>query len=192
MEWVDLIRKYNPYNDQEKKDKELILHCIYIFDDILTRKNKIAHITSSAFIVNKAKDKVLMVHHNIYNSWSWVGGHADGEKDLLAVAIKEAKEETGIKNVRPISCEIFSLDILTVLGHIKRGEYVSPHLHLSVTYLVEADEEEFLIVKADENSDVKWIPIDKVNIYSKEPHMKKVYTKLISKIFLKFKEKQNE
>ena len=61
MEWIDLIREYNPYNGQEEKDKELILHCIDIFDDILIRKNKIAHVTSSAFIVNKAKDKVLMV-----------------------------------------------------------------------------------------------------------------------------------
>ncbi|MBZ9608184.1 NUDIX hydrolase [Clostridium estertheticum] len=182
MEWIELIRGYNPYNEQEKKDKELILHCISIFDDILTRENKIAHITSSVYIVNKTKDKVLMVHHNIYNSWSWVGGHADGEKDLLAVAIKEAKEETGVKNVFPITSEIFSLEILTVLGYIKRGEYVSSHLHLSVAYLVEGDENELLIVKADENSNVKWVPIDEVSTYVSEAHMQKVYKKLISKI----------
>ena len=182
MDWIESIRNYEAYNEQEKKDKELILHCIEIFDDILTRDNKIAHITSSAFIINKAKDKVLMVHHNIYNSWSWVGGHADGEKDLLAVAIKEAKEETGVKNIYTINSEIFSIDVLTVLGHIKRGEYVSPHLHLSVAYLVEVDENEPLIIKADENSGVKWVPIDEVNVYSSEPHMQKVYKKLILKI----------
>ena len=182
MDWIDLIRKYKPCNEQEEKDKELILHCIDIFDDILTRENKIAHITSSAFVVNKTKDKVLMVHHNIYNAWSWTGGHADGEKDLVAVAIKEAMEETGVKNIIPVSKEIFSIDILPVIGHIKRGEYVSAHLHLSIAYLVLADENELLIVKADENSDVKWIPIDEVNTYSNEPHMQKVYAKLISKI----------
>lgn len=182
MDWIKIIRKYNPYNEQEEKDKEIILQCIDKFDDILTRDNKIAHVTSSAFVVNKTKDKVLMVHHNIYNSQSWTGGHTDGEKDLLAVAIKEAKEETGVENILPINLEVFSLDILPVLGHIKRGEYVSAHLHLSVAYLVEADENELLIVKADENSDVKWIPIDEVNTYSNEPHMQKVYKKLISKI----------
>ncbi|MEW9097392.1 MAG: NUDIX hydrolase [Clostridiaceae bacterium] len=182
MNWIEQIRKYNPYNEQEKKDKEIILYSINALDNILTRDNEVAHITSSAFVVNKTKDKVLMIHHNIYNSWSWTGGHADGEEDLLGVAIKEVKEETGINNVRPVIEDIFSLDILPVLGHRKRGKYISPHLHLSVAYLLEGDENELLIVKADENSDVKWIPIEEVNIYSNEPHMKKVYDKLISKV----------
>lgn len=182
MNWVQLIKDYIPYNEQEKKDKELIEYCITNFDDILTRDNSIAHITSSGFVVNKIKDKVLMVHHNIYNSWSWTGGHADGEGNLLTVALKEAREETGVINIHPVTPHIFSLDILPVLGHVKKGNYISAHLHLSVAYLVEADEDELLIVKIDENSAVKWIPIDQVNLYSNEPHMQKVYEKLISKI----------
>ncbi|MCB2297901.1 NUDIX hydrolase [Clostridium tagluense] len=182
MNWINSIRNYTPYNEQEKKDKELIEYCINKFDDILTRDNRIAHITSSGFVVNKTKDKVLMVHHNIYNSWSWTGGHADGEDDLLAVAIKEASEETGVKNISPVTSQILSLDLLPVLGHVKNGNYVSAHLHLSLAYLIQADEDEPLIVKADENSAVKWIPIDEVNLYSDEPHMQKVYEKLICKI----------
>jgi 8-oxo-dGTP pyrophosphatase MutT (NUDIX family) len=182
MSWTSLIKNYTPCCEQEKKDKELITYCMDKFDDILTRDNGIAHITSSGFVVNKTKDKVLMVHHNIYNSWSWTGGHADGEEDLLAVAIKEAREETGVKNIKPVTSQILSLDILPVLSHIKKGNYISSHLHLSVAYLVEADETESLIVKTDENSAVKWIPIEEVNLYSNEPHMQKVYEKLISKI----------
>lgn len=182
MNWIDSIKKYNPYNEQEKKDKEIILQCIDTFNNILTRDNEIAHITSSAFVVNKTKDKVLMVYHNIYNSWSWTGGHADGEEDLLAVAIREVSEETGVKNIQPVISDIFSLDILTVIGHIKRGKYVAPHLHLSIAYLVEVDENQKLVVKEDENSGVKWIPIEEVNTYSNEPHMQKVYQKLIDKI----------
>ncbi|MCK4261007.1 MAG: NUDIX hydrolase [Halanaerobiales bacterium] len=179
---IDLIKSYKPYDEQEEKDKEMILKCIDTFEDILIRDNEIAHITSSAFVVNKTKDKVLMVHHNIYNTWSWTGGHADGDGNLLAVAIKELKEETGVKNSHPVSLDIFSLDILPVLGHIKRGKYVSAHLHLSVAFLVEADENDLLIVEEDENSGVKWIPINEVNEHTNEPHMKKVYKKLISKI----------
>ncbi len=182
MNWVDSIKTYTPYNEQEKKDKDIILYCIDKFDDILTRENEIAHITSSAFVVNSARNKVLMVHHNIYNSWSWTGGHADGDDDLLGVAMREVNEETGVNNIHPISSEVFSLDMLTVLGHVKRGRYVSPHLHLSVSYLLEGDEKEQLIVKEDENSGVKWVPIEEVNIYSNEPHMQKVYEKLICKV----------
>jgi 8-oxo-dGTP pyrophosphatase MutT (NUDIX family) len=152
------------------------------FKDVLTRNNQVAHFTSSAFTINRASDKVLMIHHNIYNSWSWIGGHADGEEDLLAVAVKELSEETGVKNIRPLSPDIFSLDVLTVLGHTKNGKYVSPHLHLSVTFLIEADENDLLRVKEDENSGVRWIPLDEINIYSTELHMHKVYDKLIDKV----------
>lgn len=182
MNWTDSINKYIPYNEQEEKDKEVIIKYSNMFDNILTRDNDIIHITSSAFVINKNKDKALMVHHNIYNSWAWTGGHADGEEDLLFVAIKEVKEETGVKNIIPVSSEIVSIDILPVFGHMKKGKYVSSHLHASIAYLIEADENELLIIKPDENSGVKWIAIDEIKLYSNEPHMIKVYEKIISKI----------
>ncbi len=182
MNWVDAIKQYKPYNEQEKKDKELIVYYIDTFDDVLKRDNEMVHVTSSAFVVNKTKDKVLVVHHNIYNSWSWTGGHADGEEDLLAVALAELKEETGVVSAQPLSTQIFALDILPVVGHVKRGNYVSAHLHISVAFLVEADEQEALMIKEDENSGVTWIPMDEMISYSSEPHMQKVYEKIISKI----------
>jgi len=61
----------------------------------LLRDNEIAHITSSGFILNKSLDKALLIHHNIRNVWAWTGGHADGNSNLLEVAIQEAVEETG-------------------------------------------------------------------------------------------------
>jgi len=182
MNYIDLIKKYKPCNEQETKDKEIIIRYLDMFDDILTRDNELIHITSSAFIVNKNRDKTLMIHHNIYNSWCWTGGHADGESDLLLVAINEAKEETGIKNILPVSNASYSLDILPVFGHMRKGKYISSHLHISVAYLIEADENEPLTVKPDENSDVKWIPIDEIGTYSTEPHMKYIYNKIIYKI----------
>lgn len=181
MAWIELIKQYQPFNEQEIKDKELILHCIDTFGDILSRQNEIAHITSSALVVNHARTKVLMVHHNIYHSWSWTGGHADGDPDLLAVAIKELTEETGVQKTLPVSSHIFSLDILPVLGHIKNGQYVPAHLHLSVAFLIEADENDPLVVKEDENSAVRWIPIDEMATYSTEPHMQNLYRKLVSR-----------
>ena len=183
MKWIKPIKEYKPFNEQESKDKEIILKAINDFDDVLTRNNEIAHLTSSTFVVNKSRDKVLMVHHNIYNTWSWMGGHNDGDDDFLRVAIKELEEETGVKNPRIIGNDIFSIDILEVKNHIKRGKYVAPHLHLSIAYLVEADENEELIVKEDENSGVMWIPINKLDKYVKnEPHMLRLYNKFIDKM----------
>jgi len=182
MNFIDTIKNYTPCNEQESKDKEIILKCIDDFKNILTRENELAHITSSGFIISRAKDKVLMIHHNIYNSWAWTGGHADGEKDLLEVAIREAQEETGIKNVVPLTDEIVSIDILTVVGHIKNSKYVAPHLHLSIAYLLLANESDCLKIKPDENSGVKWIPLDEIETYSNEPYMVNVYNKIIKKI----------
>lgn len=165
MNWIEDIKNYKPYNEQEAKDKDLILKCINLHDDILTRENTIAHITSSGYIVNKSRTKVLMIYHNIYKSWAWTGGHADGDSDLLHVAIKEAKEETGLKNVTPVMTNILGLDVLNVNGHIKKGKYVSSHLHLSVAYLLEANEEDKLIVNEEETSGVKWLPINELDIH---------------------------
>lgn len=181
MYWIKQIKNYNPINEQEKIDKRIILDFIKKNDDALFRDNEIAHITSSGFIVNKSRTKVLMIHHNIYNSWGWTGGHADGDSDLIFVAIKEAKEETGIKNATPITNDICSIDILPVNAHIKRGKYVASHLHLSVAYILEADENDELFIKEDENSGVKWVDIDSVLDLTNEEHMKGVYKKLIDK-----------
>ena len=79
MNWIDDIKNYVPYNEQEKKDKELILNAISNYNNILDRECSIAHITSSGYIVNKSRTKVLMIYHKLYNSWAWTGGHADGD-----------------------------------------------------------------------------------------------------------------
>ena len=177
------IENYQPFNEQEERDKDLILEWIRNNENAFSRENKVAHITASAWVVNKDKSKVLMVYHNIYNSWSWLGGHADGEMDLLSVAIREVKEEAGISNVRPITEEIFSLESLTVDGHVKKGNYVSSHLHLNITYLLEADSDEQVSVKADENSGVAWFSPKEALEKSTEPwFVEHVYTKLIEKM----------
>ena len=177
------IENYPPFNEQEEKDKALILGWISNNENAFSRENIVAHITASAWVVNKDRSKVLMVYHNIYNSWSWLGGHADGETDLLSVAIREVKEEAGISNMRPVSEEIFSLESLTVDGHVKKGNYVSSHLHLNITYLLEADSEEQVSVKADENSGVMWFSPEDALENSTEPwFVEHIYSKLIKKM----------
>ena len=176
------IENYVPYNEQERCDKELMIEYINTFNDVLTRENKMCHFTASNWIVNKEKTKILMAYHNIYKSWAWTGGHADGESNLLNVAIKEAEEETGLKNLKVLSEGIFSLQILTVDSHIKRGKFISSHLHLDCCFLLEADENEMLKIKEDENSGVKWIDIDKAVEMSNEENMKPIYKKLNEKL----------
>lgn len=139
------IENYPPFIEQEEKDKALILGWISNNENAFSRENTVAHITTSAWVVNKDRSKVLMVYHNIYNSWSWLGGHAD--------------------------------------GHVKKGNYVSSHLHLNITYLLEADSEEQVSVKADENSGVMWFSPEDALEKSTEPwFVVHIYSKLIKKM----------
>lgn len=184
------IENHIPYDEQEVNDKKVMLDFINSHKDVLSRENELAHFTASAWVFNKEHSKVLMIYHNIYNSWSWTGGHADGEADLLAVAIREVQEETGIQNVVPIKEELFSLEIITVEGHVKRGNYVSSHLHINLTYLLEADDTEELKIKEDENSAVKWFPIDEVIEASNEAKMRELYKKLMKQAQVEFQDKK--
>ena len=160
QELMESIRAYQPFNEQEEMDKSLILNWIETQDDAFSRDNTVAHMTASAWVVNKDRSRVLMAYHNIYHSWAWLGGHADGDADLCSVAVREVKEESGIEEVKLLSDQPFSLEILSVDGHVKRGKYVTTHLHLNVTYLMEADPVQEIRCKPDENSAVGWIPVE--------------------------------
>lgn len=182
MDFVKQIIDYIPINEQEKQDKKVILNYIKVFpENILLRENEVAHITSSGFIMNNSLDKALMVHHNIRNTWAWTGGHVDGDRDLLHVAMKEAKEETGIINVTPLIPSIASIDIGVVNGHMRKNKYVNSHLHLSIAYILIADENEKLVINKEENSGVSWFELDKFNRKHFSEFDVNLYGKLIRK-----------
>ena len=131
------LAAYHPCCEQEAVDRDVMLHFLRENTDAFTRENLVAHFTASSWIVNSSRTHALMAWHNLYRAWSWTGGHADGETDLLSVALREAREETGLVHVAPVFPEIFSLETLWVEGHEKRGKYVPCHLHLNVTYLTQ-------------------------------------------------------
>ena len=179
---IEMLKRFEPCSEQEKSDVELIIEAEKIFGDILTRDNKFCHLTSSAFIVNKEHTKVLCIFHNIYKSWSWVGGHADGDDDMLYVAKKETREETSLKNFKVLGDMPISVEILPVASHVKKGKFVSAHQHLNVTYLFEADGHDAVHILADENSNIAWLTFDELIEKSDEPWMIVVYKKIIDKI----------
>lgn len=184
MNYIEAIRNFEPINEQEENDKRLILNFIEKNADVLYRDNEYAHMTSSGLIFNNKLDKILMVHHNIYNTWSWTGGHADGESDLLKVAIKEAIEETGLEEIGVLEQDIIAVDILPVVPHIKKGKFVSGHLHFCISYALTADEDSHIEAKLDENSGVKWIKIDELEKYSNEPYLIGVYRKIHKRVLM--------
>ena len=182
MDILEQLKHYRPQNPQEQQDLSEILRRLQQGEALYDREQP-AHFTASAWVVSPDRTQVLLAYHNLYDSWAWLGGHADGDRDLLAVALREAREESGLETLQVLKDGIFSLETLTVDGHIKRESYVSSHLHLNVTYLLEADPREPLRMKPDENSGVAWFPVSQVAERVTEPWMNRwVYQKLMERV----------
>ena len=178
MDFYDALLSFMPHDEQEAADRSVMLDCIERFPNVYERTNLICHVTASVWITDAAREHVLMVYHNIYDSWAWTGGHADGEHDLLSVALREAAEETGLMTIVPASDRLLSIETLTVNPHVKRGRFVPAHLHLNGTYLLIADRFQPLHAKADENSAVRWFLPDEAIAACSEPWMRPVYRRL--------------
>lgn len=183
MNYREEIAAYRPRGEEEAADQALILSMIEHFPDtVLTRECLAGHITSSGFIVNETRDKNA---DGVAQHLPLVGvdGRPRGRRARPARgrAAGGARGD-GILRVSPLSREIAGLDVLTVPGHVKRGKYVPTHLHLSVSYLLSAPEDQPLAVKSDENSGVQWIPISEIESYSSEPEMYPVYRKLVERM----------
>ena len=182
LDWQKEIEMYIPKDAREESEKREILSLAEREGDrLLLRECCYAHMTASSVIVNRVRTKMLMAFHKIYQSWAWTGGHADGETDLLHVAMREAKEETGIEHLRLIGGGVISLEILPVWAHVKRGRAVGSHLHLNVSYLFEADDTLPLRVAEDENSAVGWLGIDRLDEYVSERDMLPTYRKILNR-----------
>lgn len=175
------IENYIPFNEQEKKDKEQFLRFIDTFDNVLTRDNIFGHFSASAFLVNKKRNKMVVVYHIINDGWIYPGGHADGDDNLLSVAVREVEEETGLK-AKILDENIYAIQSAPVKGHIKSGKYVSSHIHFDVLYLMEADDRIPLKYKENESKGVKWISFEEADDKTMCDFIRPIHKKIIEKL----------
>lgn len=163
-----------------------MLKFINDYDDVLTRDNTLGHFSASAFVINEERTKMVVVYHIINDGWMYPGGHADGEEDLLSVAIREVEEETGLK-AKVVDNNIYSIQSAPVKGHIKRGKYVSAHLHLDVLYIMEADDTIPLVYREDESKGVKWITLEESYNETMCDFIRPIHKKLVKKLSDRYK-----
>lgn len=183
---VNYIELITTYKAKTQKDKAILKAMLKFItqnkDDVLTRENTMAHFTASSVILNEDYTKMLMIHHKIYDTWTWQGGHADGESDLLQVALKEATEETGLHHMKIVKVDeepVVRLDILPVKEHMKNGEFISNHLHLNAAFVFMASEEELLALNMQETNDIEWVSRQDIDDYANEPEITPIYHELI-------------
>ena len=180
-----LLQSYRPSCKQEEQDRRVMLEYTKHFDNVLERENHFGHFTASPWIINEDGSRVLLIYHRIYDSWGWCGGHCDGDENFHEVAIREGREETGLDSIRfwREPAEIFSLEILPVPPHVRRGEFVSSHVHLNLTFLCVADEKEPLHHREEEAKGAMLVPAEKISTYISpwDRDMIPVYEKLTEK-----------
>lgn len=179
----EFMDSYVPVNAEEAAEwaawKQFLAVC---GENIYTRENLVGHVVASAFVVNRERTKVLMAYHNILQRWAWLGGHADGDSDLAAVAEREVKEESSLKNVRFLNPLPVDICVNPVGLHQKRGKIVPAHSHYSVCYAFEADENELVCVNSDENSGIKWIAFEDISVECKNETDSAMYLRIVEKI----------
>jgi 8-oxo-dGTP pyrophosphatase MutT (NUDIX family) len=157
-EWI--IRSLKSYKTEFSEEAifaqqflDLLMH-----PDAFQRHHLPGHITGSSWILDASRKFVLLVHHGTLNKWLQPGGHAEGEENVLNVALREAQEETGVQEFNVLREEIFDLDIHPIPA--RKG--FPDHLHYDIRFLFEADKNEKIIV-SDESHDVAWMALDQLS-----------------------------
>lgn len=160
MHRKDLLTKlnhYTPFDSNERWMYESLVQFVNTNPDCFHNSLEIGHITGSTWIIDMSRKKVLLTHHRKLTKWIQLGGHADGESNILMVTLREAKEESGLNSINVVSSEIFDVDIHTIPKSQKHSE----HLHFDIRFLFEADSDEPLLV-SNESFDLSWVELNKV------------------------------
>ena len=149
-----LLEAYPPTPEEENFKRE-ILSFVRDHPNCFERSLSFFHMSASACLLNRDETKALLLHHAKLNIWVQPGGHCDGESDVLAVAIKEAQEESGILGIAPLSQSIFDIDIHKIPTH----KEIPEHFHYDIRFLLKVTSDE-LLVQNSESNELRWINKD--------------------------------
>ncbi|RME70931.1 MAG: NUDIX domain-containing protein [Verrucomicrobia bacterium] len=160
---LTLLRRYRPIDTRDTRRLEAFTRFVTEHPDCFERTLAIGHVTGSAWIIDRSGKRVLLTHHRKLDIWVQPGGHADGDPDIFAVALREAREETGLDDLAPQSNEIFDLDIHTIPA---RGD-IPEHLHYDVRFALRATGSEDFAV-SEESHALAWVELADLERFSTE------------------------
>lgn len=143
-------------------------------EDCLLRTQLKGHLTGSAWVVDSSRQKTLLTHHRKLDKWLQLGGHADGDPDLLNVALREAEEESGLTKLRVVTPELFDVDRHLIPARKDEPE----HWHFDLRFTIEADPAEPLVV-TNESKDLAWVDVDQVTSLNPEESMARMVRKTV-------------
>ena len=170
---LSLLAAYAPFDEHDAAARERIATFVEAHADCFERSLEIGHVTGSAWIVDPSRTRCLLTHHRKLGRWLQLGGHADGDADICAVAMREAREESGLTTLRTLSPAIFDCDVHA----IPERKTEAGHYHYDVRFLVEADPCEPLVV-SDESHELAWVALENIRALSGDWSVERMARKL--------------
>lgn len=172
---LQLLENYYPTDTQEQESKQRIINFINNHKNCFERSLQNGHITASGWLLNKDQTKSLLMHHAKLDLWVQPGGHCDGESDVLTVAIKECQEESGINNIKPISFEIFDIDVHAVPARQNEPK----HDHYDIRFLLKVTSDEDIIPNK-ESKELRWISKNPLELPTQEQSILRMFKKWVN------------
>jgi len=168
---LDLLNNYQP-TFEELIYKNRMIEFLHNYENSFERSLLIGHFTASAWLVSQDGTQALLMHHAKLNKWVQLGGHCDGNSDVLAVAIKEAQEESGINSIEPMSFDVFDIDIHTIPENSKEVE----HEHFDVRFILQVTSDE-QFTQNKESKELRWVGLEKSELPTKERSVVRMFDK---------------
>jgi len=172
---INKLVSHTAFDDVELSHQQEMILFIKDHHDFYNRALECGHVTGSAWIINPAHTHALMLHHKKLDRWLQPGGHVEQESKVLATALREATEESGIPDLRVISDDIFDLDIHTIPANRKEAQ----HQHYDIRYLFEA-ELNAIPAASDESNDVRWFTLDEIATINDDASIQRMIAKTIA------------
>lgn len=169
---INQLKDYATGHPQEEEVLQAFMDFVRREPECFSRCLAVGHITGSAWVVSRDGAEVLLTHHRKLDRWLQLGGHADGDADVLAVAFKEAEEESGLTDLTQVGSGIFDIDIHRIPE--RKGE--PAHFHYDVRYVLRADGATDYVV-SDESHDLRWVALDEVETLTQEASMMRMVEK---------------
>jgi 8-oxo-dGTP pyrophosphatase MutT (NUDIX family) len=171
----NLLIAYTPQDQHEQQAKIAMLDFLNQNPTCFNRDLQAGHFTASCWLLNPTADKVLLTQHAKLGVWLQLGGHCDGDSNILNVALREAEEESGLKNIVAVSDQIFDIDIHKIPAHKNEAT----HLHYDVRFLLQAQGDDRITI-SDESKDLQWFSKNMELLPTRETSILRMFNKWLA------------
>jgi 8-oxo-dGTP pyrophosphatase MutT (NUDIX family) len=170
---LDDVRAYQPLDDRERAMRDRLAAFIATYEErAFERALAPGHITASAWILDPLRTQTVLLHHRKLARWLQLGGHVDGDPDVRHAALREAREESGLRTLRMIGEDIYDIDVHRIPARANEPE----HDHYDLRFALEADPREPLVGNA-ESHDVRWIALTDLEHYGIDDSVRRLAAK---------------